>query len=206
MKHIAAFLCIFVSGIAFAVDGDHLHGVCIKTPPEEKFVFKLYSDHGMQVCSLAAFQENGETCEDNHGGMPSWGEIVDLNGDGYFDLVVSYFSGGMWRGDQQYFVFLNCGNDTFVKILEDSFTYVGSTKTVSKNGMLELTALRAEYIGEDKHYLQRYTLKFDTKKSEYVIAPIGRKFIMTEEAEKEWATKDAPKNFTNWDTFPARLP
>ena len=108
----------------------------------------------------------------------------------------------MWRGDIAYFVFLNCGDDTFVQVMEDSFTYVGSTKSAHKNGMSELTALRAEHIVDDFFNLQRYTLIFDSAKGKYRATPVGKKFLMTEEAEKEWATKEAPKDFTNWDKFP----
>jgi hypothetical protein len=197
------FVLFSVLASYVSAEGALDQSLCSKTEPENKFVFKLYKDHGIQVCSLAEFQESGEECEYGYGGTPSWSEILDLNGDGHFDLIVSYFSGGMWRGDKPFHVFLNCGNNTFVKVMEDNFTHVGSTKNAGKNGMIELTAIRAESIGEDKYSLQRYILKFNVKKSEYITAPVGRKFQMTEEAEKEWATKDAPKNFTNWDSFPA---
>jgi len=205
MKRMVAFLCTLVSGIAFA-DDNRFHQICTRTPPEEKFVFKLYPDYSMQVCTLESFQENGKSCEYLHGGRPSWNEIVDLNGDGYLDIIMSY-DPGQFRGSKPYYVFLNCGNDAFIKIMELGFAYAGSKKDVRSNGFLELTAVWAEFIYNtyDDYSLQRYTLKFDTKKSKYVAIPVGHKFQMTLEAEDEWAAKVVPENFTNWDVFPEHL-
>jgi len=205
MKQIIVFLCALVSGIAFA-DDNRFHQICTRTPPEEKFVFKLYSNHAMQVCPLNEFQDNGEACENLYGGTPLWNELIDLNGDGYLDIIMSYRR-NIWQGDEPYFVFLNCGNDTFIKIMELGFAYLGSKKDVRSNGLLELTGIRAKYISNtyDSYSLQRYTLKFDTKKSKYVAIPVGHKFPMTSEAEDEWAAKVVPENFTNWDVFPEHL-
>ena len=203
MKRMVAILCALVSGIAFS-DDTRFHQICTKTLPEEKFVFKLYSNHAMRVCSLTEFQEQGEACENLHGGTPVWYEIVDLNGDGHFDLIMAY-NPDTWRANKPYYVFLNCGNDTFVRIMDQFCSYVSSKIGVRSNGVLELTAIRAEYIENtyEDYSLQRYTLKFDTKKSQYVATPVGHKFPMTPEAEYEWVVpKVAPENFTNWEAFP----
>jgi len=189
--------------------------LCSTTLLVDKFIFILEKSHQIRVRPLGYLVEaEMPPCDDDYGGgICSWSEIVDLNGDGYFDLIVSVFSGGMWRGDMGYYVFLNCGNDTFVRIMDESFTFVGSSKTVSKNGFLELVALRTKKIDKTRNnfedsnlYFQKYTLSFDTKKSKYLVTGAGSKLSFKEAeggwATKDWATKDVPENFNNWNAFP----
>jgi hypothetical protein len=203
MKRFVFALVSLLTALHAESADDTIQQICTNAEPDDRFVFRLQESHEVQVCNLADFIEAGDECEFDYGGTSTWRELVDLNGDGHFDLIVVYSSRGIWRGDQPTFIFLNCGDNTFVKIMEDPFTSVSQNGKIKKNGMAQLLAVRVLPIGNDRFNFQKILLDFDAKSKKYKIIRKGNKSLMTDKDEEEFNLKKASQYFdVIWNVFP----
>jgi hypothetical protein len=156
---LSLFLCLTAShASADAPSAYSAEEICASPEFEERFVFKLSKElNAVQICSQDALQRMGDDCDPWYGGESQWSQIVDLNGDGYFDLIIHFYSGGMWTGKLPFAVFLNCHDNTFVNILYDSFASVVADPSNGKDTWVQLHATR-EYPHDEENSdeAQRY--------------------------------------------------
>jgi hypothetical protein len=225
MKHITPLILVLASSIAFA-DDNRLQKVCTQTQPEEKIVALLYRPDDSenqflaQLCTLADFSEEGETCKFPHGGSYStWEEITDLNNDGHLDLIIAY-QPAIWQPSRSYFVLLNCGNDTYIRVLYDSYYSLQVRKPRNKIKWPTLYgktfSLRSEFInshsGIHSNYVTSYNkrdvfLEFDSKNFEYIAVKKG-KIMRAEMSDDIFPRPDVIiyKQYNiNWNQFPQHL-
>jgi hypothetical protein len=193
-----------------------LQAACEKISREERFVARLYDDnrqHAAQVCSYAAFSESGNDCDDLGVWSNSHYTIVDLNEDEFFDIIFRHFSGGLWTGERYFLVLANCGDDTFIKLLEEGFATLNVDNSSKNSSFHDLRATR-QYAkppfggGYEDFDIQDVVLKFNHETLSYHIDRESkvRKMAETDEDAKATLSNFKDKLNIDWNEFPASIP
>jgi hypothetical protein len=214
MKTSLMLLCIFVSSVVFA-DSDRLRDErCLQTPQEEKYVAMLNGPDTnlVKICSLYHFSIEGDGCTSAYGGdYATWEDIVDLNKDMFLDLIVA-FHGHTWEPTHPFFVLMNCGDNTYIKILEDSFDKLVADKS-AKNGKWRNLVGRVQFEIPSQNNIESYNkkdifLKFDLKQFKYINA--GESKASISKGEDEDYTRSSGRLYEKygipWNQFPHSLP
>jgi hypothetical protein len=181
--------------IAIAVNpafAQNLREVCAKTAMENKFIFKLkradtersISEGGpVQSCPIADYLQ-GEDCFKYS--VTAYWYPLDLNGDQYFDLVMTANSGIPGETNYSLALFANCGDDIFIHVFDSDaldfnsdlfspgLTGLWVIQPGDKNNWATLQANRTKNVysenGDmDKEYVQYFIMKFDPKHFKYKI-------------------------------------
>jgi hypothetical protein len=215
MKQIILTLLLLAAlNYADAVEGgqNNFHNVCQQTTPDDKFVFKVSGDwSNFRICQLSDYQYSGENCSlggylGEYGGEPLLSEIVDLNRDAHVDLIVQFSITQRWTSSNSYLVFLNCGNDTFIRIFENPFYFMRSIAAV-KNGLLELEGIQLFHVSDEDYNFQKFILEFDRGSFIYKISPRRTTLLkrMTDDEEDKWVVKKNHNELKFPESIPVRL-
>ena len=211
MKNCLAFLCIFVSSVVFAGSAGNK---CLQTPSEEKYVVMLQGPDTnlVKICSLYHFSIEGDECTSAYGGdYATWEDIVDLNKDKFLDLIIA-FHGHTWEPMHPFFVLINCGDDTYIKVLEDLLDKLTVNKTDKNGEWLNLVGRIQFEIpsrnNEEVYNKKKVFLKFDPKQFRYTIASENK--ASASKGENEDYTRPSGHLYEKynipWNQFPPSLP
>jgi uncharacterized protein YecT (DUF1311 family) len=182
--------------------------ICKEVEDNKKFVIKLSKSRQAIICTLDSFRIAGDLCEqaDSNIDFSSyivWKNIVDLNNDGNYDLILSKTPSGLWHGINIYFIFAGCGNGVYIKLstLSYGFLRIKQNNNNKKNWLqleaVKLTPINSDYVAFDS---QSILLDFDRKNMEYTEKYVGN--IDTGFTEED-TPQNIPKNFNiEWDKFP----
>jgi hypothetical protein len=122
---------IFVLSTGYAIaNPNDVRSRCKSIGTEDKYVVQLSGNMiSAKVCTLSSYHEEGDACS-GYGiwEQAGWLEITDLNGDKKPDLILSFFSGGLWTGSAAFMVLVNCGDDSYIKVLDDGFATLKSSR------------------------------------------------------------------------------
>jgi hypothetical protein len=200
-------LCLFASSVFPAPN--QAHSICKTTSNSEKFVVKLSKDHQAKFCTLNSYIKFGIDCDEGDDYyFPNliWENIVDLNHDGNYDLILSNTSAGLWRGRKVYVIFLDCGNNTYVKITPYlNFAALRPKSTNVLNAWMQLEAIRlTEIDNQNDEFTSEYViLDFDLSSFVYIEKNASNKEDIYFEADGE---KPAPSDFNiEWNVFPTNI-
>jgi hypothetical protein len=130
----------------------------------------INNDYGStKFCTLDSYKSDGKECESHWGGIISWAAIADLNQDGYFDVILNQSSGAPWSGLLPFSILVNCGNNTFIAIFGEEFTWINIKDAITSNQWLQLEAqyVALRQAGGNVGVSQDYILQFDEEKFSY---------------------------------------
>ena len=202
---------VILSALSFCafIESAFSQNICSTVALDDIFVFKFSGDHEIQktqICPLPSFLESNDECGlDSPWEYSLLQDMLDLNGDKHLDLIISIMN-NRWRATYPFMILINCGNDTFAKVMDGGSGSVASTKTF-KNGMLELNVLSAEEIQDEIFELRKFTLTFDKKTNKYIETSVGEKFqvkgeVVLDDILTKWRKFSASIDFIKWETFP----
>jgi hypothetical protein len=168
-----ASLMVFSLTPAFS---QSLQDVCAKTPPERKLVFvpdkAVTSGDFARGCSITEYQ-NGNCTEETTIG--SHLRPLDLNGDKYHDLA-TFLSPGPSLGYSLVDLFVNCGDDTFLRVSDDETSFelydITVIQPVDKKNWVTLRGVcyYFRYDNDNDEVGEQYfILKFDSQSFKYKI-------------------------------------
>jgi len=172
----------------------------------------------VNICPLERFIESGEDCEYGiWSKFNTLGRIVDLNGDKHFDLILSFFPGGLWTGEQAFLVLVGCGDDTYVEVLGEeggeSFADLWVKDVPKNNEWVDLHAIRlyhrpglTSFGGASEDFnIENLILKFNPNTFQYHVISKSQIREMTEDDDTP-RPSISPSFEPNilWEKFPSR--
>jgi hypothetical protein len=189
-----------------------LHDVCASKGNDEKYVLKLYKHPGRSAfaCTMSSYLDVGDSgCESNLGMISSsisgfWTAISDLNRDDYPDVILSQWSGGHWVGFRPYHVLVNCGNNTYIKVLDNALATLKVGAFSQTTGWARLDASIEELKADGNYNELDIVYEFDKNIFSYEVMSLGN----FKEKNDDWNDRDEftinPKDTPRiiWENFP----
>jgi hypothetical protein len=228
-KSMSIFLLLVFSVNSVYAESKSLKETCDTTPLYLKYAIKLYEQEAQirrfQICRLDDFIGNGDSCEEpdafSYNAPTEWHEIVDLNGDGHPDLIISFHTTVNAIGpygirsqydSRAYFVMANCSDDSYITVGEDFFFTLALGNTTKKNGWLELIGTRQheeETPGGISyfHKWQNIVFRFNPEIFKYEVAKEVKETKSRTPLPHESATTEGQLSKFNihWNEFPPSL-
>jgi hypothetical protein len=178
-----------------------------------KYVIRLDRDfHKVSVCTVQSYVEVGEQCDSewNHRHNVQWTQIIDLNNDGNFDVVLISPQSGMWRGTDTYTIFAGCGNGVFLKVMDDEgLGNIGGTIRNSKSPWASIKAKILHSADDDyiAFYEQEAIFVFDPNSFKYKMSSKGKIGNEPTDGPEKTYMRTPPTNFKiTWGKFPSSIP
>lgn len=189
-----------------------LRDVCASKGNDDKYVLKLYKypERSAFVCTTSSYLEDGESdCESDLGMISGsiggfWSAISDLNQDNYPDVILSQWSGGPWVGFRPYYVLANCGNNTYIKILDNALATLRVGAFNQTSGWARLDASIEELRADGDYNKRDIVYEFNKNIFSYEVVSLGD----SREKNDDWNSRDEFTIGQNdmsrviWERFP----
>jgi uncharacterized protein YecT (DUF1311 family) len=159
---------------------DKLQEICKSKNNEEKYVIDLYHD-GI-FCTLDEYLAVGNECESRFAYDPQIEYMVDINNDKNPDIIFSFTAkGGPWHECyKQSQVFVNCGNNIFINMLDLCTTSLRAYKFNKKTGWVTLKGTFERLMENGDSLITYEEFDFDKKSFSYIATYSEKERIKTE--------------------------
>jgi uncharacterized protein YecT (DUF1311 family) len=166
----------------FCSADDKLKEVCESKNSKEKYVIEYNAER--MVCTLKSYLADGNECISPFNGYKTTliQYMGDINNDKYIDIILHYqFGSGPWNESYNIFeVFVNCGNNIYINILDIPLDTLRPYKFNKETGWVSLkgTFERLGENGDSQITIEQFD--FNKKSFSYIPTYSKKERIKTE--------------------------